>query len=67
MLEVQFFKLNYFPLVRLIMSLYASRDGALYQSYDDFAGSQGFYDSAEPTQPFDPVIYLNENKRLVPM
>lgn len=49
------------------MSLYASRDGALYQSYDDFAGSQGFYDSAEPTQPFDPVIYLNENKRLVPM
>eukprot|EP00286_Rhodomonas_abbreviata_P018924 CAMPEP_0181307122 /NCGR_PEP_ID=MMETSP1101-20121128/10692_1 /TAXON_ID=46948 /ORGANISM="Rhodomonas abbreviata, Strain Caron Lab Isolate" /LENGTH=247 /DNA_ID=CAMNT_0023413279 /DNA_START=81 /DNA_END=821 /DNA_ORIENTATION=- len=26
------------------MSLYASREGALYQSYDNYAGAQGFYD-----------------------
>mmetsp|Transcript_57287 Transcript_57287/g.134504 ORF Transcript_57287/g.134504 Transcript_57287/m.134504 type:complete len:419 (+) Transcript_57287:129-1385(+) len=29
------------------MSLYASREGALYQSYDNYAGAQGFY---EPEQ-----------------
>jgi hypothetical protein len=36
------------------MSLYASRDGALYQSYDNFAGNQGFDDS-DPSLLFDPV------------
>ena len=25
-------------------NLYASRDGALYQSYDNYAGAQGFFD-----------------------
>jgi hypothetical protein len=37
------------------MSLYASRDGAIYQSYDDFAGMQGFHEASEPSQLFDPV------------
>ena len=29
------------------MSLYASREGALYQSYDNYAGAQGFYEPQE--------------------
>lgn len=35
------------------VNLYASREGALYQSYDNFAGVQGFYDPSQeaPAQP----------------
>jgi hypothetical protein len=35
------------------VNLYASREGALYQSYDNFAGVQGFYDPTQeaPAQP----------------
>jgi hypothetical protein len=41
--------------ISISMSLYASRDGAIYQSYDDFAGMQGFHEASEPSQLFDPV------------
>lgn len=32
------------------MSLYASREGALYQSYDNYAGTQGFYEPQDGQQ-----------------
>ena len=47
------------------MSLYASRDGALYQSYDDFAGSQGFHEPSDPNQIFDPVRYARNSEIFV--
>jgi len=32
------------------MSLYASREGALYQSYDNYAGAEGFYEPQDGQQ-----------------
>ena len=32
-------------------SIYASREGALYQSYDNYAGASGFYDPAQDMPP----------------
>ena len=29
------------------VNLYASREGALYQSYDNYAGASGFYDPSQ--------------------
>jgi hypothetical protein len=29
------------------VNLYASREGALYQSYDNYAGAAGFYDPSQ--------------------
>jgi hypothetical protein len=38
------------------MSLYASREGALYQSYDNYAGAQGFYEPQEGQQEGQQVV-----------
>jgi hypothetical protein len=32
------------------MALYASREGAIYQSYDDYVGSSGLYDGYDEYQ-----------------